>query len=729
MSTDFEADVLPIHIAGGEGRVSPPPGVLAEGAPRRAARGRGSDLLFLILSLRSDPPVSAARVEQLARLANQAFFSSAGSVTAALRASASTVNEHLLNGDRGSRELGTTQGSLIAAALRGRDLYIGQCGAGQIVLVRPGSVTRIGSAEARRHALGSNLAVQMRFRHLQLQQGDLLVLTTAEPPLWSDPSLSALSGLGLSQAVDRLVAASGRDLIGLLVRIPRRDDRRQPLAARSSPSAVQPPGAPDEVAAPSMRRRGEQRPVEPSEEPTPAPAGSPRDRRRTSLLHQIQIYLAALYELSLQLTRRVFSALGMLVLRMAPGLADSQHPGSYSPALLAFTAVAIPILVVGIASLVYFRRGRVEQFESYLAQAQASVVAARLKGAPEEARSEWQMAKSWLDLAETYRVTEASSALRSEVRSALDSIDLVIRLDFVPVISGGFGASAKIGDLAASATDLYVLDHGNQVIWHAWATGRGYEIDSQFECPIRSRTSQGIREPVSIAIQQEPGALGVEGVVAVDRNGELQYCASGRSPLQGSLTPPDIGWGRLQAIDVFKDSLYVLDPVTNAVWIYDAADGLFSGSPALYFAEEVPDLESAIDLALAQEELIILHQEGHIDRCRRIVDNAPDGSLRVRVSCEVDPRFTDERTDQPASASIPSAAPLQMVYSPPPEPSLFFLDATSGSIYQYSMRLVYLGVILPAEPIDGTVSTLTEAPPNDLFVATTDQVYYAQLSR
>ena len=200
--------------------------------------------------------------------------------------------------------------------------------------------------------------------------------------------------------------------------------------------------------------------------------------------------------------------------------------------------------------------------------------------------------------------------------------------------------------------------------------------------------------------------------------------------MQGTLTPPDIGWGRLQAIDVFEDNLYVLDPVTNAVWIYDAADGLFSGTPALYFAEEVPDLNSAVDLALAQDELIILHQEGHIDRCRRTVDNAPDGSLRIRVECEVDPRFTsDQRSDEPSSASIPAISPLQMVYSPPPEPSLFFLDATTGSIFHYSMRLVYQGVILPLEPIDGVVSALTEAPPNDLFVATTDQVYYAQLSR
>ena len=159
-------------------------------------------------------------------------------------------------------------------------------------------------------------------------------------------------------------------------------------------------------------------------------------------IQRIRTFLAIPYSRLKQLVSQAFSGLGTLVLRMAPGLADSQRPESYSPALLAFTAVAIPILVVGIASLVYFRRGRVEQFENYLAQAQASVVAAQLKGAPEESRGEWEMAKSWLDLAETYRVTEASTALRSEVSRALNSIDLVIRMDFIPVISGEFGAGA-----------------------------------------------------------------------------------------------------------------------------------------------------------------------------------------------------------------------------------------------------------------------------------------------
>jgi hypothetical protein len=424
-----------------------------------------------------------------------------------------------------------------------------------------------------------------------------------------------------------------------------------------------------------------------------------------------------------------FSAIWRLLNRMAPGLAEAERPGGYSPAVLIGTAVAIPLVVVAAASLVYFRQGRAQQFDQYLVQAQAAVVAAQLKPSAAEARPDWDLARSWLDLAETYRITEASSALRQQVQAALDSLELVVRLELVPTVSGGFGGKAAITGLAATASDLYALDTGNGLIWHAWATGRGYEIDPEFDCPLAAERGQTAATPVGIVIQPEPGALGIEGVVAVDRNGGLLYCAPGRSPLRGQLSTPDIGWGRLQAFDVFEGNLYVLDPVTNAVWIYDATDGLFSGTPALFFAEAVPELATAIDLALAQDELIILHSQGNIDRCARVVENAPDGSLRIRVECDEQPEFLDERPGMVARSTIPGADPLQMVYSPPPEPSLFFLDADTGSIFQYSMRLVYQGQYRPIEPLQDPVAAITEAPPSDLLLAAGGQVYYAQLRR
>ena len=155
-------------------------------------------------------------------------------------------------------------------------------------------------------------------------------------------------------------------------------------------------------------------------------------------------------------------------------------------------------------------------------------------------------------------------------------------------------------------------------------------------------------------IQPEPGALGVQGIVAIDATGKLVYCAPGVLPATGVLTPPDIGWGQIQAVDLIGNSLYVLDPKANQVWLYTAADGLFVGAPAIYFTEVIQSLNHAVDLAASQDELIVLHDDGLVDVCRRPEENAPDGSLRIRVECEKDLHVA------PADVT-----PTSVVYSPP----------------------------------------------------------------
>ena len=44
----LEADIALLHIAGGGARITPPPGTLAQTAPRRAARGRKEEMLLIL---------------------------------------------------------------------------------------------------------------------------------------------------------------------------------------------------------------------------------------------------------------------------------------------------------------------------------------------------------------------------------------------------------------------------------------------------------------------------------------------------------------------------------------------------------------------------------------------------------------------------------------------------------------------------------------------------------
>jgi hypothetical protein len=349
--------------------------------------------------------------------------------------------------------------------------------------------------------------------------------------------------------------------------------------------------------------------------------------------------------------------------------------------------------------------------------AQTAVVSAQLKSSLEEARGDWQAAAQWLEQADAYGGGEALEALQLQVDQALDQLDNIVRLEFAPAVVGGFGRGARLRAAAATANDLYVYDESGPEIYHAWFTGRGYEIDRDFLCLDSLRETFTPGRIVDILVQPEPGALGVQGIVAIDGAGNLVYCAPGVPPATGLLTPPDTGWGQIQAVDLSGDSLYVLDPKANQVWIYTAADGLFVGAPAIYFTEVIQSLNHAVDIAASRDELIVLHDDGLVDVCRRPQERAPDGSLRIRVECEKD-----------IDVGPADVTPSSVVYSPPPEPSLFFLDPASGTVYQYSLRLAYQGRFVPTPPLPSNPTDLAVGPPRDLFLVAGDQVYFAQPS-
>ncbi|UCF60331.1 MAG: protein phosphatase 2C family protein [Anaerolineaceae bacterium] len=711
MALTLEADVALLHIAGGGARVTPPPGTLAQTAPRRAARGRREDMLFITLGLISPRSTPPGLIDHLARLTAQAYFGTPGSVTFALREAAAIFNDHILDANEGEDEIMQLQGHMVAGVLRGKDLYIAQCGNGQAIIVRPGQVTLLSSEEAANRSLGSSLAPYVRYSHLEVNAGDLLILTTSPPPIWSDATLSGLSTLDPAQAVDRLVAVSGHDLTGVLARIVPYGKaiegvQRPPIRRPSRADTERAPQA-----ASTLRR---------------APSGE--ITRRT--FESTNRFFSSVKRLFGGWLTTITNALMAVLTRLAPGLAEPPQIGAFTPGLMATTAVAVPLLVVTIAAVAYFGRGRKEQFQDYYSQAYTAVLTAQTKPDPDQARGDWAEALRLLDMAETYGHSKEADDLRELVQSSLDTIDLVVRLDFQTVVPGGFGSDAKITALAASATDLYVLDATQQIIWHAWgAPERGYEIDKNFDCLNGPDSFPEMSTPVDIVIQTQPGALGVEGLVAVDNDGTLLYCAPDRQPALAQLTPPDIGWRLIQAIDVFSESLYIMDTEANAVYIYDAAGGLFSGNPELYFVEEVRELSGAIDLAMAGDELIILYADGKLDRCRRKFETDLEGKSRIRVECDAELYFEDDRPGHESTTHIPGAVPIAMAYSAPPEPSLFFLDSLSNSVFHYSMRLVYQGQYFPLEAFEEEITALGLGPPNDLFIAVGDEVYHAQPQR
>ncbi len=698
MPPTLEAEVGLIHIAGAALRATPPPGTSARTAPRRSGRGRADDILFLDLSLRGPSERSAGLLQHLSQLGAEAFFKTPGSVTSALREAAAVVNDHLIDASRKSEGAGL-KANWFAGVLRGTDFYLAHAGGGEAVHLREGSVRRFRSQESDRHPLGQSTSPRLRYHHLEVRAGDMLFLTSAPAPTFSEPVLKSISGHEPAQAIEQLGHARKEDLSGLLLRLVPEGQATAPLPEAAA------------AAAPAREAR--------------KPAGQPKLAQAASVLAPVGRWIgrgwrpvwgrlrAGLLRLAAEVTR--------LLVRLAPGLIEPPRPGEFSPALLAGTAVVIPLLVLTVVSVLYLRRGRSQQFQAYLREAQRAVATAQAAPDGAAAQESWSTANYYLERALEYGEGPQRQAMATQVRSALDEFNLVSRLAFTPAVSGGFGGNARIESLAATSSDLYVLDLSVPKIWHTWATGRAYEIDSNFDCLNGPDSVQGMSTPVDIAIQAEPGALGAEGVVAVDADGSLLYCAPDRRSLSAQLASPGTGFGRIQAIDTFQDTLYVLDARANAVWLYDATGGLFSGEAQLYFVEDVPNLAGAIDIGKSQDELFILYQDGGLDRCTR--DTAEGTS--IRVVCERDLTL---QGSPPGGGRAPQPGEItEIIYSPPPEPSLFFLYEEGSTVYQYSMRMIYQRQIQSTDPFPETASALTLGPPNDLFVAAGQHVYYAPL--
>ncbi len=235
--------------------------------------------------------------------------------------------------------------------------------------------------------------------------------------------------------------------------------------------------------------------------------------------------------------------------------------------------------------------------------------------------------------------------------------------------------------------------------------------------------------PVDLAVMAQAGALGAEGIVALDAQGNVLYCAPESLPALAQLEPPGMGFQSIQAFELAADRLYVLDPPANAIWIYDAQGGVFSGSPSPYFIEQVPNLEGAIDLTVAGDSLLILYADGRVDRCRRYSELDPVAGPQTRLDCSLGAPFQDDRPGRGSSDRIPDALPVAVVFSQPPESSLYFLDRLTGSIFQYSADLYYQAQYRPEEPFGQEVSTLALSPERTLFIAAQGQVYFARLTR
>jgi hypothetical protein len=419
-------------------------------------------------------------------------------------------------------------------------------------------------------------------------------------------------------------------------------------------------------------------------------------------------------------TQRMSAGMRSFLPRLLPG----NEAGVSNPIpgyVMAFIALAIPLVVVTAAMVVYLRFGRSAQYENYLAQARTARDQAASISDPVLRRDGWQSVLLYVDKAESYRHAPETDTLRTEAEAQLDSLLGVVRLQFQQAFNNGLGI--EISRMAATDNDLYLLDARTGEILHAELTGRGFQRDSTFSCKPDAYGGYQVGPLVDILALPLYNSVDAT-VVGVDATGNLLYCGPGQVPRAIPLPPPDTNWGRVTAMTLDAGNLYVLDAPSRAVWVYSGKDGAFVDRPYFFFTEQIPEIQDGIDLIVKDDSLYLLHADGHLSTCSYSRLEA------VPTRCQDPAPLTNP---YPAYADLFAQEHItQMMYTSPPDSTILLLGADSQGVLRLTPASLELqNQIRPAagnsNPLpSGPVNAMTAGPNHVLYLAVKDQVYFAQ---
>ncbi|MEO8356733.1 MAG: hypothetical protein ABI621_12525 [Chloroflexota bacterium] len=426
--------------------------------------------------------------------------------------------------------------------------------------------------------------------------------------------------------------------------------------------------------------------------------------------------------------RRVNERLGSLMQKFIPRLlpgAESNQSSNTPTYVLVFIAVIIPVLVVTIASVVYLRFGQSVQYDELYGQALNERAQATSETDPIRERDAWLRVLSSVDKADTYRKTDEANALRADAQANLDRLMGIVRLEFIPAFTNGLSGSTKISRLAASESELYMLDAERGSILHASFTGRSMELDSSFKCQPGTHAGYQVGTLVDILALPKVNALGAS-VLGIDASGNLLYCTPGQVPQAFPLPAlPNTNWGRITSFALDNGNLYVLDAASRAVWVFVGKDSSFVDTPYFYFGNQIPNIDNAIDMAVSGDDLYMLHADGHLSTC--IFSRISETPTRCQDPAPRVDNFPAHRdTDVFAQAHF-----TQMTLTNPPNLVVLLLDSENQRVYRLSPRSLELqnqvtGYAGEGNPFQsGPVGAMAVSPNYVLYLAIGNQVYFA----
>ncbi len=828
MTVDIDLNFLPFHRIAGKDRPSLP-GLMTVAPPQRAARGREGDHLFIYLTLAGNKPFSLDEYTKIISQMTGSFYSTSGSLTAALRTTADTLNQTLLN-----RNLSTTGqghyivGRLVLGVLRASRLVVVQSGPTHIFCVGKKDVQHLHDPDLSGRGLGFSQTTTLYYSQLILNPGDQLVACAQLPDGWDTALMNERGSTSIEALYRKLKSISNENINAVIIQVQAGKGLLKLLSADRQPSdevLQETPVSPkvpvleetpvmeeqlaqdgqsaagfdvrsepfsnaplefentsvadtdDQTSVPVMGKtafyskllNGSSLEEEPIVEDLPgselgSAAVSPEFReygqsqlfdtnntneipeikrqgssRRTAFFSKLLIGLQSVRKFG----RSVSTAFPTMLKRLLPGAPDDHSP-IMQRSTMAFIAVIVPLAMVVIASTVYIKFGQSAQYDENYKQAINEAVGAIGQSDSAIVRRAWESTLYYLDRADAYQITQESSNLREQAQSALDAMDQIIRLDFRPAIIGGLAKAMQVGRMAASETDLYLLNVPQGNIIRAYMTSQGYQVDGNFICgpghyasiDDNSSLSYDVGSILDMVALPRLNTFGAT-LMGMDATGTLLFCSPNIEPKAWKLEEPDIRWKNLVAFSVAAqdNTLYVLDPAGNAIWEFGQDENSqYTQAPELFFSGGfVPqNLTQAIDISISRTDIYLLFDDGHVTHCTPgFVDGAGDTVIPIR--CNDPETMTDTRSGHQSGIVLSDAEFTEFTFISSSDPSLYLLAPATAAIYRFSPRPETLflqnqfraTVNQDKTLFSSPISAMAISPNRYIFLSSGSQVYFA----
>ncbi len=751
----YDINLYTIHLSNNEERDSLP-GLIAMQPPRRSARGRENDQLFAFITLEGASTISDTSLQAWIQKKGEEYYQIPGTVTFAMRATMEKINQEMLDRNIKRAKDGAQLTALLSLVVVKRNLlYLASAGNTKSFYVSDQESSEI-IGEGQPRGLGLNESLPILFNQKEVKANDILLLAPQSIESWTSESLAGSSTLSIESLSRRLFNQSGTDLKAAFIKfIPGKGAiSNTPLRRTQSVTSIQPreelpsvvpsadigdekppvavvesqiiPGATFEPLSRSqiVRRKVEQEPTEGDSDKRERliPAQKP-----VLLSPRTKVAIGKTAQSTLNSWESTKSRTFLFLRKLLPGMVD--EPVKLNKPVLIFIALAIPLLFGLIAGSVYINKGKSREFDASIIQAQQYVLQAEGTVNDEPTRlASLQQAMFWLEKASEYGKSETLDTLSNQVRTSLDQLQGIKRLELAPLFDDDLPGNANITQMVASNSDVYLLDETSGTVKRYYLSGSEYIPDSSFDCGYNP---ENILSPIGKLVDMVPAPTGNSfraAVMVIDGSGVVEYCIPGESGITGSLIPPDAGWISLKSISLYKGSLYILDTGGNAVYRYSGNGIQFDEKPSLFFDNQVPALAMAFDIEVNGEELYILRTDGEMVECTY----SPLKDYKL-TECTDPAPYGDMRTGaEPKPIHFPETKFVQLRMTPSPDSSLYILDAKTKAVYHFSLQRNLQKIMHPilrdGEDIARmTPTALAISSGRIAFVAFENKVYFAPL--